>query len=554
VKLRILHLEDNNDDVELVRLALKRQKIDCDILAVANGDDYLSAIDNSKFDVILSDSGLPGYDGREALAVARNRCPDTPFIVLSGNAEPFDPTDKAETEGVTARLPKSDLKSLAGTIQTAVGQHLSAATPNVTSVSTVAAASPPAKAPTYLESMQHLITVVQKLSLARNLEAIQAIVRRAARELTGADGATFVLRDGNLCHYVDEDAIGPLWKGHRFPLTACISGWAMLNRTAVAIEDIYLDSRIPHDAYRPTFVKSLVMVPIRTSEPIGAIGTYWANKRRATPEELSVLQALADSTSVAMEAADLFANLEQRVAERTRQLHHRSAELERLNHELEAFSYSVAHDLRSPLISIDGFSQLLLENVSAPFNRSRQDQLERIAGAAKRMHALIDDLLGLSRIVRAPMRRVPVDLSALSREIVAHIRDREPKRKVDVVIAEGVTAYGDAGLLRIALENLFANAWKFSANREITRIEFGTHTEADGRVVFYVKDNGTGFDPLRAKKLFTPFQRLHTQEDFKGTGIGLATVRRVMHRHGGEVWADAEVDHGATFSFFIPPG
>jgi len=554
VKLRILHLEDNNDDVELVRLALKRQKIDCDILAVANGDDYLSAIDNSKFDVILSDSGLPGYDGREALAVARNRCPDIPFIVLSGNAEPFDPTDKAETEGVTARLPKSDLKSLAGTIQTAVGQHLIAAMPKVAGVSSVAATSPTTQAPTYLESMQHLITVVQKLSLARNLEAIQTIVRRAARELTGADGATFVLRDGNLCHYVDEDAIGPLWKGHRFPLTACISGWAMLNRKAVAIEDIYLDPRIPHDAYRPTFVKSLVMVPIRTSEPIGAIGTYWANKRRATPEELSVLQALADSTSVAMEAADLFANLERRVAERTRQLHHRSAELERLNHELEAFSYSVAHDLRSPLISIDGFSQLLLENVSAPFNRSRQDQLERIAGAAKRMHGLIDDLLGLSRIVRAPMRRVPVDLSALSREIVAHIRDRELNRKVDVVIAEGVTAYGDAGLLRIALENLFANAWKFSANREITRIEFGTRTEADGRVVFYVKDNGAGFDPLRAKKLFTPFQRLHTQEDFKGTGIGLATVRRVMHRHGGEVWADAEVDRGAIFTFFIPPG
>ena len=554
MKLRILHLEDNNDDVELVRLALKRQKIDCDILAVANGDDYLSAIDNSKFDVILSDSGLPGYDGREALAVARNRCPDIPFIVLSGNAEPFDPTDKAETEGVTARLPKSDLKSLAGTIQTAVGQHLIAAMPKVAGVSSVAATSPTTQAPTYLESMQHLITVVQKLSLARNLEAIQTIVRRAARELTGADGATFVLRDGNLCHYVDEDAIGPLWKGHRFPLTACISGWAMLNRKAVAIEDIYLDPRIPHDAYRPTFVKSLVMVPIRTSEPIGAIGTYWANKRRATPEELSVLQALADSTSVAMEAADLFANLERRVAERTRQLHHRSAELERLNHELEAFSYSVAHDLRSPLISIDGFSQLLLENVSAPFNRSRQDQLERIAGAAKRMHGLIDDLLGLSRIVRAPMRRVPVDLSALSREIVAHIRDRELNRKVDVVIAEGVTAYGDAGLLRIALENLFANAWKFSANREITRIEFGTRTEADGRVVFYVKDNGAGFDPLRAKKLFTPFQRLHTQEDFKGTGIGLATVRRVMHRHGGEVWADAEVDRGAIFTFFIPPG
>jgi signal transduction histidine kinase/FixJ family two-component response regulator len=543
VKLRILHLEDNTDDVELVRLALKRQRIDCDILAVANGNDYLSAIGSSKFDVILSDSGLPGYDGREALAVARDRCPETPFIVLSGHAEPLDSTDTAENEGVTARLAKSDLKSLAGAIQKAVDQR------GATDTQTTSA---PIQAPTYLQSMQHLITVVQKLSLARNLETIQSIVRRAARELTGADGATFVLRDGDRCHYVDEDAIAPLWKGLRFPLSACISGWAMLNRKPVAIDDIYLDSRIPHDAYRPTFVKSLVMVPIRTVDPIGAIGTYWAHKRHATPEEVSILQALADSTSVAMEAVDVFMNLERRVQERTEQLHQRSAELERLNHELEAFSYSVAHDLRSPLISIDGFSQLLLENVAAPFDRSRQDQLERISGAARRMHSLIDDLLSLSKIVRAPMRRVTVDLSAMAREVAAHVRERERTRKLDLVIAEGVTAQGDPGLLRVVFENLLGNAWKFSSKREVTHIEFGVRTEADGRVVYFVKDNGAGFDSTRAKKLFTPFQRMHTQEDFKGTGIGLATVRRVIHRHGGEIWADAQVDQGATFSFSLP--
>jgi signal transduction histidine kinase/CheY-like chemotaxis protein len=547
VKLRILHLEDNNDDVELVRLALKRQKIDCEILAVANGNDYLSAIGNSKFDVILSDSGLPGYDGREALAVARDRCPETPFIVLSGHAEPFDATDTAETEGVTARLAKSDLKSLAGAIQKAVGQHVAIEPRATTTTATI-------PAPTYLESMQHLITVVQKLSLARDLETIRSIVRRAARELTGADGATFVLRDGDRCHYVDEDAIGPLWKGHRFPLSACISGWAMLNRKPVAIDDIYLDPRIPHDAYRPTFVKSLVMVPIRTVEPIGAIGTYWAHKRHATPEEVSVLQALADSTSVAMEAVDVFTNLENRVQERTEQLHQRSAELERLNHELEAFSYSVAHDLRSPLITIDGFSQLLLENVSAPFDRSRQDQLERISGAARRMHSLIDDLLSLSKIIRAPMRRMLVDLSALARETAAVVRERERARKLDLIIAEGVTAYGDPGLLRIVFENLLGNAWKFTSKREVARIEFGVRTEADGRTFYVVKDNGAGFDASRAKKLFTPFQRFHTQEDFKGTGIGLATVRRVIHRHGGEIWAEAQVNEGATFSFSLPSG
>jgi signal transduction histidine kinase len=538
MKLRILHLEDNGDDVELVRLALKRQKIDCDIYAVASGNAYLSALGTRQFDLILSDSGLPGYDGREALAAARARCPDVPFIVLSGNAEPA--ADPADNEGVAARIAKSDLKHLAHAVMSAFESKDAPAKPE--------SLAPP----TYLQGMQHLITVVQKLSFARNLDTIMSIVRRAARELTGADGATFVLRDDNRCYYADEDAIAPLWKGHRFPMSACISGWAMLNRQSVVIEDIYADSRIPHDAYRPTFVKSLVMVPIRTAEPIGAIGTYWAKHHRPTEEEVSLLQALANSTSIAMEAADVFANLEKRVEERTQELRRRSGELERLNEELEAFSYSVAHDLRSPLISIDGFSQLLLEQIEAPFDRSRRDYLERIVGSARRMHTLIDDFLSLSKIVRAPMQRTVVNLSAIAHEILERLREQSPKRHVDTVIEEGVTAYGDAGLLRIALENLFGNAWKFTARKENARIEFGRGPASEGFQSYCVSDNGAGFDAARAKKLFTPFHRLHTQEEFAGTGIGLATVRRVVHRHGGEITAEAQVNQGARFCFTIP--
>src|SRR5262245_7519347 len=145
-----------------------------------------------------------------------------------------------------------------------------------------------------------LVEVVQRLSLARDVATVQDIVRSAARRLTGADGATFVLLDGDRCYYADEDAIAPLWKGQRFPMSACISGWAMLHRQPAVIEDIYADDRIPHDAYRPTFVKSLVMVPIRTLDPIGAIGTYWATRHKPTAEEVGLLQALADSASIAM--------------------------------------------------------------------------------------------------------------------------------------------------------------------------------------------------------------------------------------------------------------
>ena len=405
----------------------------------------------------------------------------------------------------------------------------------------------------YIRGMQHLVTVVQRLSLARNLETVMAIVRRAARELTGADGATFVMRDENRCYYADEDAISPLWKGQRFPLNVCISGWAMLNRQPAVIEDIYADDRIPHDAYRPTFVKSLVMVPIRRVEPIGAIGTYWAGRHRATPEEVSLLQALADSASIAMEAVDVFANLEKRVTERTAELKRRTTELELLNRELEAFSYSVAHDLRAPLITIDGFTQVLAETLHDRLDDSDRGHLGHIQTSVSRMHKLIEDLLGLSKIVRAPMLTAPVDLTAMAREIAHNLKHAAPDRRGEFVIASDLTAEGDTGLLRIALENLLGNAWKFTSKRPHALIEMGVTIGNSGERIYFVRDNGAGFDTRYAGKLFGPFQRCHAQSEFPGTGIGLATVQRIVHRHGGTIWTEAQVDRGATFYLTLTP-
>ena len=185
--------------------------------------------------------------------------------------------------------------------------------------------------PCYLAGMERLIGAVQELSLARDLATIQRIVRAAARELTGADGATFVLRDNGYCYYADENAISPLWKGKRFPMEACISGWAMLNRKPAVIEDIYQDARIPHEAYRPTFVKSLAMVPIRTLDPVGAIGNYWATMREPREQEVRLLQALADSTAVAMENVQVYRELEQRVEARTAELQAANEEIRNLS-------------------------------------------------------------------------------------------------------------------------------------------------------------------------------------------------------------------------------
>jgi hypothetical protein len=536
MKLRLLHLEDNGDDVELVRMTLARDGVDCDILAVSSGAAYLAALQQPHFDAVLSDSAIPGYDGGEALRAARNRFPEIPFIVVSGNPGVAGP-HAASGENPTARVAKSELHRLGAELRVAVSRPK--ASTEATPRSDVA------------RRMQQLVTVVQRLSLARTLDSIMDIVRHEARALVDADGASFVLRDGDLCFYAEEDAVGPLWKGQRFPLQTCISGWSMLNRKAAAIEDIYLDPRIPHGAYRPTFVKSLVMTPIRTTAPIGAIGVYWAERHRATQEEIELLQALADSTSIAIEAADVFANLERKVAERTAEVGRRNTELEVLNKELEAFSYSVAHDLRSPLITIDGFTQVVLENLAGSLDETNRDHLQRISSATRRMHRLINDLLDLSKIVRAPLHRGTVDLSKLAREIFQTLRDGAPSRAADLVVTPGLVVPGDSGLLRIALENLLANAWKFTSRKDRTHIEFGSGPDRAGRTVYFVRDNGAGFDPRYATKLFSPFQRLHSETQFPGTGIGLATVQRIIHRHGGEIWAESAADCGAGFYFTL---
>jgi PAS domain S-box-containing protein len=229
----------------------------------------------------------------------------------------------------------------------------------------------------------------------------------------------------------------------------------------------------------------------------------------------------------------------------------RSVELEASNKELEAFSYSVSHDLRAPLRSMDGFSQALLEDYRDKLDEHGVDYLDRVRAATQKMARLIDDMLGLARVSRAQMRIAPVDLSAMASSVANELRASDPTRQVDVEISAGLRADGDPGLLRVVLENLIANAWKFTSTKPAARIEFGS-TNVDGTRAFFVRDDGVGFDMAYARKLFGAFQRLHTTAEFPGTGIGLATVARVIRRHGGRVWAEGEVGRGATFYFTIP--
>jgi len=221
-----------------------------------------------------------------------------------------------------------------------------------------------------------------------------------------------------------------------------------------------------------------------------------------------------------------------------------------VNKELESFSYSVSHDLRAPLRSIDGFSQALVEDYPDKLDEQGKDYLQRVRSSTQRMGELIDDLLKLSRVTRSEIKLEMVNLSTLAQSIATEVQKTQPERQVEFVITPGLSAKGDEHLLRLLLENLLGNAWKFTAKHPQARIAFGS-TRVDGKQVFFVRDDGAGFDMTYADKLFAPFQRLHSASEFPGIGIGLATAQRIINRHGGRVWAEGEIEKGATFYFTL---
>ncbi|MBI5953528.1 MAG: PAS domain S-box protein [Chloroflexi bacterium] len=258
---------------------------------------------------------------------------------------------------------------------------------------------------------------------------------------------------------------------------------------------------------------------------------------------ISIVRDVTERVRAEVSLNEYRERLEELVEERT-------AQLTAINQELESFSYSVAHDLRAPLRVISGFSNILLEDHASQIDSEVQSYLNQIIASGQRMSRLIDALLGLSHLTRRDISREEIDLGAMAHTILDELRQREPAREVDMHIAEGLIVQADRHLMHLVLENLLGNAWKFTANSPQARIEVGRQ---DGdKAAYFVRDNGAGFNMDNSGKLFGPFQRLHTEKEFPGTGIGLATVKRIIHRHNGEVWARGEVNKGATFYFTLP--
>ena len=402
--------------------------------------------------------------------------------------------------------------------------------------------TPQAPSTWYVRAMEHLVDVVQALSRAHDVATVTRITRDAARELTGADGATFVLRDGDQCYYADENAIEPLWKGKRFPLEACVSGWVMNHAQSTTIPDIYDDPRVPTEAYRPTFVKSLAMVPIRREAPIGAIGNYWAKPHTPTQEEVAVLQALADTTSVALENARLYEELQAKVEELSVQ----KKLIEDQHGSLEVFTHALAHDLKEPVRTVRAFSEMIVNHAVSP--EESQTYFEFVCKAADRMAMLVDTVFAYTQL-HDPTRiiKASAPLDAVLKGACDNVGKLMAEHNTRISSDPLPTVQAHAVHIGQVFQNLIANA--ITHNRDAVTIHVSVEEKADVWQ-FRVQDNGTGIAPEDQARIFQPFKRLNLSEE--GAGLGLSICAKIVELHGGRIWCESAPGQGANFLFTLP--
>jgi two-component system CheB/CheR fusion protein len=404
-----------------------------------------------------------------------------------------------------------------------------------------------------------LLSAITELSFARELPRITEVVRQVARQLTGADGVTFVLKDGTDCYYADEDAIAPLWKGRLFPMTACISGWVMTHGETVAIADIYQDARIPHDAYRPTFVKSLLMVPVRVEDPVAAIGAYWADTHTASDAERQVLETLARAASLALTNVQLWTELQRHLAgeqQARRDAEAASAAATSASLVKDQFLATVSHELRTPLNVMQGWLwQLRQPNLSGERHQQGLDTLERNIALQCR---LVEDLLDASRAVagRLTLDSRLVDLPGVVRIVVDLSQTEAHEKGVTLAFRTeepaALLVWGDGDRLQQITWNLLANALKFTPRGGRVEVVVG---RSGTKATLTVRDTGTGIAPEFLPHVFDQFR----QEDassvraYGGLGIGLTIVEQLVRLHGGSVSAEsAGRDRGTIVRVELP--
>ncbi len=493
------------------------------VLTASSGEDGLRLAAGSRPNAVLVDGVLPGIDGAAVIRKMRldSALRGTPCVLLTGS-EGAATELRALDAGADAFVRKGDdldviLARLSAVLRGSSAQRADAAS---------------LLGPMRVLAVDDSATYLQELGSMLRGEGYDVVLARSgeeAIELLSVQSVDCILLDllmpglggKETCRHI-KDSIGvrdtPL-----IMLTALEDRTAMIDGLGAGADD-FISKSNEFDV-----LKARIRAQLRRKQ--------FEDEHRRIREALLASELNAAEDRLARQVAEVRAAM--------------AGELERKNKELESFSYSVSHDLRAPLRSIGGFSRALLEEYGPALDVTGRDYLDRVCAAAERMGELIDDLLQLSRVSSAELHRRPTDLSAIARDVSSELQRREPERRIEVSIQNDVVAEADARLVRVLLDNLMGNAWKFTAKVESAKIEFGADVTHAG-AVYFIRDNGAGFDMAYAHKLFAPFQRLHTEAEFAGTGIGLATVHRVVDRHEGRVWAEGAVGHGATVFFTLP--
>jgi signal transduction histidine kinase len=399
----------------------------------------------------------------------------------------------------------------------------------------------------YLRGMEHLVEISQQLSHAKNLEDIINVTQTSARHLTGADGATFILREKDLCFYVDEDAIAPLWKGQKFPVSQCVSGWAMLNKSTAVIEDIFQDPRIPIEFYRPTFVKSMVMVPIRKNDPIGAIGNYWAKPHKASEEEVRLLDTLANSAAIALENVRLISDMQ-----KVNMLLQSSLEVR------DELITIASHELKTPLTSLllqlqSVHRQVDVETSTMPTPAQLVKALDLSIRQVYSLKDLIEKLLDLSevRLGRLQLQFHKVNLSQKIKNMAEQFTTELSAAKCPLKLAleDNIEIECDSARIEQVVANLVSNVLKYACG---TDVKITLKKPAQGIVLFSIEDKGPGIPKEMHEKIFERFGRGVSPKNKTGIGLGLFISRALIEAHGGRIYVESTVGSGSKFTVELP--